>query len=223
MATVNCAMDFVAVDFETANEKRCSPCSIGVVIFKDGEPAETISTLIRPPEMRFSRYNSAIHGIRPEDVEDEPEFCDLWGHLRPHFEGRLVISHNALFDISVLRHTLDIYGIPYPNLRYQCTMLLSKIVWPGLPSYGLGYLCTHWTEFCHHDAAEDASRTATACEACVPTEGSFELGGSRYRYGYGVRVAFPRRVRACGQPLSTAGRRHALQPVLQVVAGPAVQ
>ena len=29
-------MDFIAIDFETANEKRSSPCSIGIVVVKDG-------------------------------------------------------------------------------------------------------------------------------------------------------------------------------------------
>ncbi len=29
-------MNFVAIDFETANEKRNSPCSIGIVFMKDG-------------------------------------------------------------------------------------------------------------------------------------------------------------------------------------------
>lgn len=29
-------MNFVAIDFETANEKRNSPCSIGIVVVKNG-------------------------------------------------------------------------------------------------------------------------------------------------------------------------------------------
>lgn len=33
-------MNFVAIDFETANEKRNSPCSIGIVVVKDGEIVE---------------------------------------------------------------------------------------------------------------------------------------------------------------------------------------
>ena len=28
-------MNFVAIDFETANEKRNSPCSIGIVVVKN--------------------------------------------------------------------------------------------------------------------------------------------------------------------------------------------
>ena len=28
--------DFAAIDFETANDQRCSVCSVGVVIVRDG-------------------------------------------------------------------------------------------------------------------------------------------------------------------------------------------
>ena len=29
-------MNFIAIDFETANEKRNSPCSIGIIVVKNG-------------------------------------------------------------------------------------------------------------------------------------------------------------------------------------------
>lgn len=40
--------DFVAIDFETANAERCSVCSVGIVIVKDGEIVDKFYSLIQP-------------------------------------------------------------------------------------------------------------------------------------------------------------------------------
>ncbi|MDD4500229.1 MAG: exonuclease, partial [Bacteroidales bacterium] len=40
--------DFAAIDFETANEQPSSVCSVGVVVVRNGEIAETIYRLIKP-------------------------------------------------------------------------------------------------------------------------------------------------------------------------------
>ena len=39
---------FAAIDFETANGKRTSVCSVGVVIVKEGKITNKIYRLIRP-------------------------------------------------------------------------------------------------------------------------------------------------------------------------------
>lgn len=35
--------DFAAIDFETANQQRTSVCSVGIVIVRDGEIADSLS------------------------------------------------------------------------------------------------------------------------------------------------------------------------------------
>ena len=40
--------DFIAIDFETANECPSSVCSIGAVLVRDGEIVKTFYSLIRP-------------------------------------------------------------------------------------------------------------------------------------------------------------------------------
>jgi DNA polymerase-3 subunit epsilon len=76
-------MDFVAIDFETANEKRNSPCAIAIVIVSKGEPTAQHSWLIRPKDGYFNPFNTRIHGITAKDVADKPEFNELWETLRP--------------------------------------------------------------------------------------------------------------------------------------------
>ncbi|WP_160675984.1 exonuclease domain-containing protein [Clostridium sp. C8-1-8] len=150
-------MDFIAIDFETANEKRNSPCSIGIVVVKSGQVVERIHHLIRPMDMRFMPINIGIHGIRPAMVEKEPEFDVVWEKIKHHFNGNLVIAHNAAFDISVLRKSAELYDIELPAFQYICTMKLAKNFYKGIENAKLnsvndflGY------EFKHHDALYDA-------------------------------------------------------------------
>ena len=98
-------MDFVAIDFETANEKRNSPCSIGIVIVKGGQVVEKIHYLIKPKEMRFMPINIGIHGIRPAMVKDEPEF-----NHHDALADALACS-NILLNISEELETKDIMEI----------------------------------------------------------------------------------------------------------------
>lgn len=80
-------MNFVAIDFETANEKRNSPCSLGLAVIKDNKVVKEKYWLIRPYEFRFQPMNIMIHGIRPSDVESEPEFDALWPEISQYLEG----------------------------------------------------------------------------------------------------------------------------------------
>lgn len=154
-------MNFVAIDFETANEKRSSPCSLGITVIQNNQIVEEKYWLIRPMENRFAPINIMIHGIRPSDVEDAPEFDVLWPEIKPYLTNQLVVAHNASFDISVLRNTLDFYGIDYPEFHYCCTMNMTKHFYSFLENAKLntvnkflGY------EFSHHHASADASACA---------------------------------------------------------------
>lgn len=150
-------MEFVAIDFETANEKRNSPCSIGIVIVKNGEIVEKVQHLIKPKEMRFMPINIAIHGIRPHMVQDELEFDKVWEKIKYYFKDNLVIAHNASFDISVLRNTLKLYGIEMPRFQYTCTMKLSKNFYSNIDNAKLNTVNNFLGyKFQHHDALADA-------------------------------------------------------------------
>ena len=78
---------WVAIDFETANELRSSPCALGLAVVDDGRVIEERSWLIKPPEVRFSWRNTRVHGISAEDVEDAPEFCEIHDELMGYLDG----------------------------------------------------------------------------------------------------------------------------------------
>lgn len=160
-------MEWVAIDFETANNGRNSPCALGIAIIKKGKLVKQDYWLIRPPDLFFDPYNVMIHGITEKDVVDKPQFDELWQEIKPIFAGNTLIAHQASFDLSVLRHTLDEYDIPYPELTYFCTRIFSKKLWPELISHSLGIVAQHLNiNFQHHQAEEDARACAVISLRC---------------------------------------------------------
>jgi DNA polymerase-3 subunit epsilon len=90
-----------------------------------------------------------------------PEFPELWEEIRPLLENQFVIAHNASFDFSVLRKTLELYDLDYPTLSYGCTYLFARSLWTRLPSYSLDNLCRIKNiPLEHHRAAPDSKATA---------------------------------------------------------------
>ena len=127
-------MDFVAIDFEAANEKRCSPCSIGIALVEDSKISATYHHLIgaHKGHFYFNTINELIHGISEEDVEEEPEFDALCPWLKSILCDHIVVAHNASFDFSVLRNTLSLYEIEPMDCRIACIKVIAMASWPDV-------------------------------------------------------------------------------------------
>lgn len=161
---------YVAFDLETANKDPSSICAIGLAVIDGGKVVKRATCLIRPPKLDFEY--TWINRIGENDVRDKPAFHEVWPQVKQYFENRFVIAHNADFDVSALRHALNVYAIPCPTFRYLCTRKLAKRLWPGLDSYGLARVSIHLgVDFIHHDPAEDAF----AC-AHIALRGCEQLG-----------------------------------------------
>ena len=50
---MNDKLDYIAIDFETANYYKNSACSIGLVRFIDGKETDACYSLIHPAKMYF--------------------------------------------------------------------------------------------------------------------------------------------------------------------------
>lgn len=163
-------MRALAIDFETASEERSSACSVGLAWVVDGEVVRVEERLIRPRTMRFSPMNIAIHGIRPEHVEDAPEFPEVMDEFADDFASLPLMAHNAAFDFSVWRGALDQYRLVYPQITYFCTLKMVQKVWPHLPSHRLNVVADHLRlRFRHHTAGEDAAVAAAAAIGVAAT------------------------------------------------------
>jgi DNA polymerase-3 subunit epsilon len=155
-------MNFITIDFETATADRDSPCELGLTFVENWKITATKAWLIKPCYYpNFDYFNIQIHGIQPHHVANQPEFDIIWKEVKPLIENQFLIAHNAGFDFSVLRRTLDRYNLEYPTLDYSCSYIFSKKVWEGLPGYDLKTLCRiNNIELNHHRAAADSKATA---------------------------------------------------------------
>lgn len=152
-------MRVTAIDFETANAKPASVCSVGLSLLEDGCPEEVYYSLIRPEAnvSRFNYWNTQIHGITPKDVADAPEFPSVFRNMKPFFEDSVVCAHNARFDMGCLKAACLNCGIPIPHLRWFDTLALSRIMFPNLEHHRLDDMCQCLNvELNHHNAASDA-------------------------------------------------------------------
>ena len=158
----------VAIDFETASSGRASACSIGITWFDDIRVMRTAHRLIQPYDMIFNSFNISIHGIYPEDVEDEPEFPEIWQELLPLMMGKTVFAHNAAFDMGVLRSSLDRYDLPCPEFSYLCTVEIAQATWPELLNHKLPSVSDHiGFSLEHHSASSDAEGCASIAIAAA--------------------------------------------------------
>lgn len=153
------ALDFTAIDFETANSSSASACAVGLTRVREGRVVETAGWLIKPPagHDRFFELNIGIHGIRPEDVVDAPSWIDQLADLDAFIGDDVVVAHNAGFDMSVLRRACEATDAACRPYRYLCSLQVARKTY-DLPSYRLPLVAAAagFLDFAHHDATADA-------------------------------------------------------------------
>lgn len=155
-------LNFIAIDFETATGRRASVCEAGICVVRDGRIVETRSWLVRPQYNMYCYWNMQIHGIRPNDTEQSPEFPEVWAEISGYLdECPVLVAHNAAFDISCIRSSLELYGLPKPDITYYCSLRAAR----KLYDFGcntLDYLCDQFEIPCgqHHRAGDDAEMCA---------------------------------------------------------------
>ena len=187
-------MNFVSLDFETANPSRVSICAAGMAVFEDGNLTESPYCLVRPPKGHGWFHDDFIecHGLTHLDVLDAAEFPDIAPDLLARLtQADIVIAHNAPFDIGHLGETLDHFGLPRPEFDYVCTCQLARRVWPELENHQLATLTAHiGHQFNHHHAqadAEAAGRVLLAMmkqvNATTPRELLQKAGTEAKRFG----------------------------------------
>lgn len=165
--------DFIAVDFETANQNFDSACSIGIAAVRDFEIVNTYYSLINP-HVEFSSHNIEVHGITPEDVRHAPSAYDVWRQISCFFGSCAVLAHNAYFDMSVLKRSFPF--LDQVNFKYIDTVSLCKEFVPGQKSLAR---CADFFNIdlgCHHNALDDAVTCAKVALSCIQESGCKNLG-----------------------------------------------
>ncbi len=153
-------MNFVSIDFETANPKWSSVCAVGMVKVEHGEIVDEYYSLVNPEDY-FSPFNINIHGITAKDVANTPNFHELSNQLWPWLADSLVVAHNASFDINVLRKVAGKYRLKAPDFTYACTCQLARATWKDLMNYKLSTIAEYLNlDLSHHNALSDARACA---------------------------------------------------------------
>lgn len=174
--------DFIAIDFETANQQPSSVCSVGVVMVRNGQIVDSFYSLIQPEPNYYSFICQQVHGIMQCDTDDAPVFSEVWQQLEERIakvffpDQQLLdldryqiatlpfVAHNARFDEGCLKAVFRVYQMDYPDYRFYDTLAASRRQFGRtLPNHQLhtvaaacGYDLQH-----HHHALADAEACAT--------------------------------------------------------------
>ena len=151
---------FIVFDVETPNRYNNRMSAIGIAVIEDGVIVNEYYSLV-DPEQPFDYFNTRLTGISEETVMGAPTFPELWTRIEPLFSSGLLVAHNAVFDMGVLKKCLRDYEIDWrPYVRYICTVQMGRRLLPGI-SHKLNDMCDHYgISLCHHQADSDSRACA---------------------------------------------------------------
>ena len=172
--------DFIAIDFETANQQPSSVCSVGAVMVRDGQVVDSFYSLIQPEPNYYNYWYQRVHGISENDTDDAPVFSHVWQQLEERIANVFFpdlelddmryqiapipfVAHNARFDEGCLKAVFRVYQMDYPAYRFYDTLTASRRQFGhSLPNHQLhtvaaacGYDLRN-----HHHALADAEACA---------------------------------------------------------------
>ena len=151
-------MNFIAIDFETANHNRSSACQIGLAKVVNSEIVETKSIYIKPIPDFYEPINVRIHGIDERKTAMAPSFAELWDReLRDYLGDNVLVAHNSPFEKSVFNSLSHYVPLEVPVI-YD-TLRLSRYYCCELLNFGLDSVCKHY------NIPLDNHR-GTACSTC---------------------------------------------------------
>ena len=151
---------YIVFDVETPNRYNDRMSAIGISVIEDGRVAEEFFTYV-DPETYFDRFNTQLTGIDSTTVAGAPTFPELWEKIEPVMSSGILLAHNAVFDLGVLKKCLRDYGISWkPYVRYSCTAKIGRVLLPGM-RHRLNDLCDYYgIGLDHHQADSDSHACA---------------------------------------------------------------
>ena len=108
---------------------------VGAVLVGGGELHETFDSLVQV-ERPLSRGIQRFTGITQGMVDGAPPPEEVLAELADLLEGRVLIAHNARFDVRVLRQAFERAGLDWPSPPALCTVQLARRFAPAGPQAG---------------------------------------------------------------------------------------
>lgn len=167
-------MPYAVIDFETTGlvpERTDRVVEVGIVLTDDdGRIEREWTTLVNPHRDIGATH---IHGIPAGDVLDAPDFADISDYLLEMLSGRVLVAHNASFDMRFLHRELQLarYEIPSRPTALCSMKWAGRMIGAAKLSHcceALGISLTH-----AHSALGDAHATAELLPHLIGTCCSF--------------------------------------------------
>ncbi|MBQ2863704.1 MAG: PHP domain-containing protein, partial [Clostridia bacterium] len=150
--------EFVVFDIETTglSPLNCKITEIGAVLLRGGEIVEKFNTFVNPG-VHIPENITALTSITDEMVADAPDISVALPQFLEFVGDRILIAHNANFDIGFIRVAAEQLKIPFVN-TYIDTVALSRYLNPELKNHKLDTLAKYFSlgDFHHHRACDDA-------------------------------------------------------------------
>ncbi|HEX9514520.1 MAG TPA: exonuclease domain-containing protein [Puia sp.] len=180
---------YAIVDIETTGGYAANNAitEVAIVLHDGNREVKRYESLI-DPVITIPRYVQALTGITDEMVAGAPSFEEIAPILYEWLQGNIFVAHNVNFDYSFLNHQLKACGLDL-DCKKLCTIRLSRKVFPGAPSYGLGKICDHLGIPIpnRHRAGGDADATVLLFERILQAGGQQHInamlkGNSKEQY-----------------------------------------
>ncbi len=133
--------ELLAVDTETNGlaGDDCELTEVGAVLVGGGELHDRFSSLCRCA-MPLRRGIQRLTGITQAMVDGAPAPDGVLPRLAQLLRGRVMVAHNAPFDLRVLRQAFARAGLEWPDPPVLCTAALARVLLPLQRRRGLGVL-----------------------------------------------------------------------------------
>ena len=82
---------------------------IGAVDFVNGNVGKTFQRFVKP-SVQISEQTTELTGITQADVENAPSLKDVIPEFLKYIEGKVLVAHNAEFDLTFLNAHLRRLG-----------------------------------------------------------------------------------------------------------------
>ena len=161
---------FTAIDFETTGTVPgwpVEPWQIGVceISRNEGVTGGLSSLLGVSADRPFNRYAPGRHALIRDELALSPTLPEIWDELAPRLVGVPLVAHNVGTERTMLRKAAPLHALgPWID-----TLKLARRIVPGLASYALGDVITHFgltsvvDANCPGLAPHDAYYDAVAC------------------------------------------------------------
>ena len=168
---------FACFDFETTgfSPKRDRVIEVAVVTVTHGTVGSSWTSLINPGD-DVELGATHIHGIKRDWIRSAPSFAEVAGTLFSLFDGKVLVAHNANFDLGFLRSEMSraqllAKGTLFPHWD---TMKAADFA-PSLPASRklVDVAASFGVEIANaHQALDDALAVAEIVAAVTETIGS---------------------------------------------------